>query len=392
MRYVSQAALFMITLILITSCKEDTPSLFTDKNTQSNFEVYMNDYEASPYKWGYINPDGDLVIKNQYDDCRDFQEGKAAVLNKGLWGFIDKNGNEIIKPMYRQAYEWSEGLGLVQTFSGAYIFVDDNGRAAFDTLNYTEVLPFKNGRAKVRDGEFTGYIDKKGNLVIAAQYSRGTHFKNGYALVTFAGKQTIIGTLGTNVLNDNYYDKVYAPSSNMVRIKQHGKYTYFNLKTKSIANKQYEKATDYQANNAVVFDGKSYFLIDKNSKTEKLPYTKVDYGGEGKWIYTNGNKYGYLKNNGEILSLPNYDVATRYKDNMAAIAINNGWGYVDRKGLLAIPPTYPLAWDFKQDRARMINQNGFGFIDKKGEFIIRPYYIEVRDFYEDLARVQIYRK
>ena len=392
MRYVSQWALFMITLILLTSCKEDSPILFNNKSTQTAYETYLNDYETSPYKWGYIDLKGQLAIKNQYDDCRDFQEGKAAVLKEGLWGFIDQSGKEIIKPMYRQAFEWSEGLGLVQTFDKVFLFVDKSGKAVIDSLKYSEVLPFKNGRAKIKDGDYSGYINKTGQLIIPANYRRGTNFKNGYAVVTLGSKQTLIDTAGVNMLDKKYYDKVYSPRSSMVRIKQDGNFDYYNLKTKSLSVYKFKKATDFQEDHAVVFDGKSYLHINKSFQSEKLPYNKVEFGGEGKWICANVNKYGYLKNDGKRLTLPNFDVATRYKDGMAGIAIKNGWGYIDDQGKLAIPPTYPLVWDFKQDRARMINQNGFGFIDKKGEFIIRPYYIEVRDFSEGLARVQIFRK
>lgn len=45
-------------------------------------------------KWGFIDPDGNVVIKCQYDDVTDFtDEGLADVCINGTWQIIDKTGN-----------------------------------------------------------------------------------------------------------------------------------------------------------------------------------------------------------------------------------------------------------------------------------------------------------
>lgn len=51
-------------------------------------------------KWGFINTEGNLVIKPRYEYVKPFSYGIAAVCLNGKWGFIDTKGNFVIKPQY----------------------------------------------------------------------------------------------------------------------------------------------------------------------------------------------------------------------------------------------------------------------------------------------------
>ena len=153
----------------------------------------------------------------------------------------------------------------------------------------------------------------------------------------------------------------------------------------------FASATDFQHNYAIVNDGNNYILIDKSGKKKTLPYSYVDTGGDGKWIYTADAKFGFLQNDGEVLSLPQYDLLMRYREGRAGFAINDSWGYLDENGAIIVPAQYPLVWDFINGYARIIGKFGFGFIDKNGLEILPAQYMEVRDFSEGLARIQVYR-
>ncbi|QZY57530.1 WG repeat-containing protein [Crassaminicella profunda] len=47
-------------------------------------------------KYGFINKEGKLIIKAEYDKVRSFSEGLAPVKINGRWGYIDKNGEKIL--------------------------------------------------------------------------------------------------------------------------------------------------------------------------------------------------------------------------------------------------------------------------------------------------------
>ena len=45
---------------------------------------------------GFIDKNGNEIVKPEYDNAYDFSEGLAAVAKDFKWGFIDKTGNEAI--------------------------------------------------------------------------------------------------------------------------------------------------------------------------------------------------------------------------------------------------------------------------------------------------------
>jgi len=379
--------------MLAASCKTDRPSPFADGGANDNYQHYMSDYRASPYKWGYIDTNGKLVIKNKYDDCRDFSEGLAAVNLDGLWTYIDRTGKVLMPPRYRTAQRYSEGIGVVRTFEDTYLLYSTTGEAISDTLYYDEVGPYYSGRARVKQGDYYGYINSAGQQLDSLTYRKASHYQDGYAIVEGIGGPTLIDDTGSSVLpTGTSTSKVHIPREGVVRLKSEAGFRYYDLQRSQWIGSTYARGTDFQLQYALVHDTRSYHLMDKTGKLTRLPYEKVVIGGEGKWIYRQGQNYGYLNNDGSVLTLPNHDTATRFRSGMAAVEHDGQWGYIDSLGTLAIDYQFPLAWDFVGDRARSINREGFSFIDKNGDYIISPYYIEVRDFADGLARVQIYRQ
>jgi len=61
----------------------------------------------------------ELTIPCIYDSAMDFSEGLAAVKLDGKWGYIDKNGNEVIKCVYDCDGFFSEDLVAVR-LNGKY--------------------------------------------------------------------------------------------------------------------------------------------------------------------------------------------------------------------------------------------------------------------------------
>lgn len=66
-------------------------------------------------KWGFINTNGEFVIKPRFDEAKPFAYGVSAVCLKGKWGFTDKTGNLIIKPQYEDCSSFMKPtFGLVK--------------------------------------------------------------------------------------------------------------------------------------------------------------------------------------------------------------------------------------------------------------------------------------
>ena len=167
---------FMISLILLMGCTEEKPiSLFNGPEAEIYNQI-LADYEAPKYKWGYINTDGQLVIKDEYDDLREFSDGLAAASKNGLWGYIDKSGNEIIPIRYRRVKTFTEGIAVAQDLLGNFHLFTSTGAIVEDSLNYEDVSFFQDGNAIVEKGHLFGFIDTKGEEVIAPKYESASAF------------------------------------------------------------------------------------------------------------------------------------------------------------------------------------------------------------------------
>ncbi|MGE8658283.1 MAG: WG repeat-containing protein [Achromobacter sp.] len=65
--------------------------------------------------WGYIDPQGGMVIKPAFQEAESFQNGLAAVRQGDLWGYIDQRGNWAIEPRFTRASGFNaEGTALVE--------------------------------------------------------------------------------------------------------------------------------------------------------------------------------------------------------------------------------------------------------------------------------------
>ena len=75
-----------------------------------------------------IDSTGKKVCKTSFEDAKLFNaEGYAAVKIDGKWGFIDENGDVVIKPEYIDAGSFSNGLAAVKMAEGwGYIDMDNN--------------------------------------------------------------------------------------------------------------------------------------------------------------------------------------------------------------------------------------------------------------------------
>ncbi|EQC2648382.1 WG repeat-containing protein, partial [Campylobacter coli] len=51
-------------------------------------------------KWGFIDKNGEFVIKPKFDSIWSFREGLAKVGLNGKYGLIDKSGKIVIEPKF----------------------------------------------------------------------------------------------------------------------------------------------------------------------------------------------------------------------------------------------------------------------------------------------------
>lgn len=67
-------------------------------------------------KWGFVNLEGEITVKPQFDDARSFSNELAAVCKDGVWGYIAPDGQIKITPQYEYAMDFnSSGYAFVKS-------------------------------------------------------------------------------------------------------------------------------------------------------------------------------------------------------------------------------------------------------------------------------------
>ena len=64
-------------------------------------------------RFGYVDPEGRVVIEPQFDEARNFVEGLAGVSKGGKWGYIDRHGRFVIGPQFDWGHDFSRGQARV---------------------------------------------------------------------------------------------------------------------------------------------------------------------------------------------------------------------------------------------------------------------------------------
>lgn len=89
---------------------------------------------------GYINKNGNVVIKPRFRNAGDFENGLAPAQENGYWGYINTKGKFVIKPQYEYATSFDDGLALV--VKDSMIFrINTKGEIPKDLLFYKVKAP-----------------------------------------------------------------------------------------------------------------------------------------------------------------------------------------------------------------------------------------------------------
>jgi hypothetical protein len=114
-----------------------------------------------------IDSTGNKTPIGKFQNVSDFSDGLAAVQLTGKWGFINKQGQFVIKPKFDAVDDFSEGLANVIEGKKSFV-VDTSGQSVFD-VDFSILYLFRNGLAYVENCFHgpceAGYVDKTGKVV-----------------------------------------------------------------------------------------------------------------------------------------------------------------------------------------------------------------------------------
>jgi serine/threonine protein kinase len=315
------------------------------KNNNLKLQKYNNIYSFSSDglaeveckgKWGFIDSNGNEVVKCKYEVVSNFSEGMAAVSFDGKWwGYIDKQGNEVIPFMYSIADDFHEGLasvGLGNPFEmklpkdHEYGYLNKKGELSIKVKGGGEI--FSDGLAKIGFIFNCEYIDKTGNIIIPRKYYRSGDFSEG---------------------------KTYICKKKGIIVKKE-KYGFMDKKGNEIISCIYDDALDF---------------------SEGFAPVKKD------------GKYGFINHIGIEVIPFEFDFAKPFSEDLASIEINGKYGFIDKKGINTIPCEYDYVEDFHEGLASVWLNEKCGVINKNGQIVIPFKYNYISKFYGNRAVVEI---
>ncbi len=306
---------------------------------------------------GYVNHEGKLMIPAIYEQATDFEHGVARVRLAGKYGLINIKGQSILKPRYNTISAFNtHGLAIAtQGSDNARSIVINRKGVQVGSQSFTQIQPFSEGLAVVKDKNGYGYIDTLGRMVIPAIYHKAGSFSQGRAAVYKEG--------ACGYLSHNGESKV--PFS-------------------------YTRCQDFADGRAVVFQGmRKAGLIDTSGQLVLEPsINRILEFSEGVGLVRDEQYRFYFITEQASMYNTYYQKASGFSHGVAVVQVNGKWGIINRRGMEVVAPKYSQIEAFENGYAKVKVEGFNGLSNLKGQLIVGPDFEYIRYAGDGVFRVE----
>jgi hypothetical protein len=304
---------------------------------------------------------------NQYDRCNDFSDGLAIVKIGFKRGYINREGEIHIKPQFNIIDAYSEDVasaGFIdfKTMDAKSGYINHAGEFVIEP-QFEVTSPFQEGLACVRQNKLWGYIDKSGDFKIKPMFEAATIFSDGIAAVQYKEKWGVINTDGFFIIEPRL-DYILAESEGYFCANIRGKWGYIHKTGQLAIPPNFTYASSFSEGIAKVEKDGRFGFINKEGNFVIEPKYKMVYSFSHGLasVQTDDGKWGYIDHSGNFAIQPQFDAAYEFSEQLARIQINELWGYITTDGEIAIEPQFDVAYDFREGLARVEKEGKKGFI------------------------------
>ena len=248
-------------------------------------------------------------------------------------------------------------------------------------------------------GDAYGYIDAKGNFVIAPLFKYAGGFSCGYALVVMDNEIKFIDKNGAiqatpfsfDMTEDNYADPFYY---NYSTVYVDGSCGLMNNKLQATIQPYFSALYEMGDNGLVVAkrDGSSkYEYVNAKGETQiSAMYEGAESFKDGVAVVVLSSKYGAIDKSGKMIIQPTYEYGlANMGEGLIAFGDKNGKiGILDKKGNMIQAALYKDL-GFVNDGLILCSSKGekYGYLDTKGAIVIPEMYYAAMPFFEGYAWV-----
>ncbi len=247
---------------------------------------------------------------------------------------------------------------------------------------YDEVSVFSDGYCAVRRGDYWGYANANGKLVISAAYISAGPFGNEVAPVIDKKEEAyFIDTEGNKKIDLSelgHITKLGIMTNAGFSAYIDDKWNYYD-KEQTLLFGGFEAATPIGNGVAAVKTGANWYLTGTDgSKQTDREYN--DIVGDGKGIVSrfdrcfvhSGQSYEMIDTEGNVVASGFEGAQLFIDEGYAAVEKNGLWGFIDKDGRIAIDYSFEEAKSFSNGLAAVRQGGLWGYIDEKGNFVIHP--------------------
>ena len=370
-------------LINIEYDKLEVDGYYTGEDGYKFSGYIVSNKTGEGYRYGYINNDGNLVLKieynqisritqindnenaylinakngqygltindkqvlnNEYQSISYDEANKLLVIEKSKkYGVANLDGNVIVPTKFDQID--ITGIYLYAKNSQGTVIYNNNGTEANIDTNIA-ILNTSNEKYRIRinneNGTKYGVIGKDGKQIIDEKYNYIEYLYDNYFIVSDAKSK-----LG--VIDDKDNIKIAIENDSLQRVQNTD--IIQTVTTLDKTTKLYSKDMNLicEMKNANITAEKDYIAI--SNETEKKFYTKNGQEVENREVYKENelfskkenDKWGFVNKEGKTIVDPIYDKVTEFnKYGFAAVLKDGKWGVVNKEGKQITDTIYKL--------------------------------------------------
>ncbi|MBX3101123.1 MAG: WG repeat-containing protein [Bacteroidetes bacterium] len=336
--------------------------------------------------YGYVHADKGIVVPARYLAAGPFREGRAPAQDtSGLWGYLNEQGEWVIRPTYDWAGVFGGGAATVLQ-NGRYHILLAGGQAIL--LPYVRVFDFYEGLAIVESAQGYGFVNARGREVVPPRYLGATGFGHARAFLQRPGGGWVLIDTSGKITSEASYEAVYGFTEGRAAVRMRGTWGYIGADAQAVLEFKYEEAYPFENGIALVKERDQFAWIRSEGeyafdKKQPVPFPF----SQGLAVAEEKGLAGYLRPNGGWQIPAQFTNAQPFSEGLAAVEQDGKVGFVDTEGRFIIQPQYESAQPFSEGLAAVRNGGQWGYIDRKGEWVIRPAFGGAFDFQEGLGAV-----
>ena len=317
--------------------------------------------------------------------------GYAIIEKKELQGITDISGNIIIRPKYEKIGLFSEGLVWFQKAAKKatdrrYGFLNKKAEEIIEA-QFTKARDFSDGLAAVMVNGRWGYINKEGDFHIEPSYKSAMAFSDGLALVSgkiiIDNKGQIVGKFnGTDTISSNFSSgtAIVSALKGKYHIRADGQRAYASYfdqvtpfsKEVAFASKGQQWVLERKVGKQMVMI--PFTLANKNSYIDKYGYgrtikTKRAYMKDIRWRKVADGIWKMIGKDGQVITKARYTSARLLLNGNFLVQKNEQFGIATIEGAIIQPATAEAIITDHEKVIRIETAGNIYYLSKTGNWI-----------------------